>query len=103
MALVGLTVGPALAHFTSRGDVPSEIVLTIPSQIGEWQFQQSRADNYQPSINSPDAVNEGNYENTKSEVVYFYLGYFWKEEQGKELISELNRVYDGKQRRDRPA
>lgn len=97
VALVGLTVGPALAHFTSRGDVPSEIVLKIPSQINEWQFQQSRVDNYRPSINSPDAVTEGCYADAEGKPVCSYLGYYWNEKQGKELISELNKVYDGKQ------
>lgn len=97
MALVGMTVGPALAHFTYRGEVPSEIVLTIPSQIDEWQFQQSRAENYRPRINSPDAVNEGCYGDTEGKAVCSYIGYFWNEEQGKELVSELNRVFDGKQ------
>ena len=97
MALVGLTFGPALAHFTSRGEVPSAIVLAIPSQINEWQYQQSRTDNYRPHINSPDAINEGCYKDTGDAAVCSYVGYFWKEEQGKELISDLNRVYDGKQ------
>ena len=97
MALVGLIVGPALAHFTSRGEAPVEIALTIPSQINEWQFQQSRADNYRPSINSPDAINERCYGDTQGKAVCSYIGYFWKEEQGKELISELNSVHDGKQ------
>jgi EpsI family protein len=77
--------------------VPSEIVLTIPSQIDEWQFQQSRADNYRPSINSPDAVNEGCYGDAEGKAVCAYIGYFWNEEQGKELISDLNSVYDGKE------
>ena len=97
MVLIGMSVGPALAYFTSQGGAPSEVVLTIPSQIDEWQFLQPRADNYRPNIISPDAVNEGCYANTKDMVVCSYIGYFWKEEQGKELVSDLNRVNDEKQ------
>lgn len=97
MALVGLAVGPALAHFVSQGERPSVIVLSVPSQIGGWVQQPSHADNYRPNINSPDAVNEECYGDTEGMAVCSYIGYFWYEEQGKELISDLNSIYDRKQ------
>jgi EpsI family protein len=96
MIFLALTTGPVLAFLKSSESLPRMDNLVIPSEINEWRFRSHIVDVYQykPDFRTADIISNGYYINNSGEVVYTYIGYYWKQEQGKELISSLNSMYN---------
>ncbi len=93
LVLLGLSTGPAMAflHSFDKGEWRGSLV--IPSVFDDWKLKQKEG-NYRPHFISGDVVYEAVYENSAKETVYCYIGYFWNQEQGRELISSLNAIED---------
>ncbi len=93
LVLLGLSTGPALAFFHSINKNEWKGSLVIPSVFDDWQLKSKEGD-YRPHFINGDVVYEGIYENSAKETVYCYVGYFWDQEQGRELIASFNTVED---------
>ncbi len=93
LVFIALSTGPALAFLHSINKDEWRGALIIPSIFDEWQLKKNNG-NYRPHFISGDVVYEAVYANSADESVYFYIGYFWNQEQGRELISTVNTVED---------
>ncbi len=96
LVMFGLSVGPLWAQIQSSRTQSPVGRLTVPATFNQWRLSSNKDYNYEPFYSHGDIVYEGNYINGSKETVYCHIGYYHNQKQGKELISELNRVYDNK-------
>jgi EpsI family protein len=90
---IALFNGPVLANLRSVEQITDINKLTLPSNINEWRLDSDIDDEYKPVFHTADTFAIGHYVNNK-EVMYTYIACYLRQEQGKELISGLNQLYD---------
>jgi len=96
LSLGALVFGPALAYASqSDRSVSAELTLDLPAQIRGWQGGSAPHGGYRPGFGTPDFEYETFYHDTEGRRVYLYVGEFAYQEQGKEAVSNANKVYDG--------
>lgn len=97
LVVLGLSVGPLLAQIQSSRIQGNMGELTVPGFFNQWRLSNDKNYNYRPFYTIPgNIVYEGNYTHRGKETVYCYIGYYHNQKQGKELISDLNRIDDNK-------
>ncbi len=96
LVMFGLSIGPLWAQIQSSKTQSPVGRLTVPEAFNQWRLSSSKDYNYEPFYSHADIVYKGNYINESGKTVYCYIAYYHNQKQGKELISELNRVYDNK-------
>ncbi len=70
--------------------------LELPQSAGEWMGPMASSDSWKPSYTGADDTIYRQYQK-QDETVYFYVAYYGSQDNGKELVGSLNRVYDQKQ------
>ncbi len=73
-----------------------EVRLELPKSSGVWTGPTASDDTWQPSYTGADKTIYRQYQN-QTETVYFYVAYYGNQDNGKELVGSLNRVYDQEQ------
>ncbi|MCF6257066.1 MAG: exosortase A [Gammaproteobacteria bacterium] len=73
-----------------------EVRLELPKSSGVWTGPTASDDAWQPSYIGADKTVYQQYQN-QAETVYFYVAYYGNQDNGKELVGSLNRVYDQEQ------
>jgi len=96
LVLLGLSVGPLWAQIQSPKIQGGMGELIVPETFNQWRLSSNENYNYRPFYIPGDIVYEGSYTNGREDAVYCYIGYYRNQKQGKELISELNHIYDNK-------
>jgi exosortase A len=97
LALGALALGPALAHVYAAQLPISAANLAIPEQIESWRATGAGGDHYRPYFRGADVEYDTLYRGADGANVYLYVGYYARQEQGKEAVYYLNKVYDNKQ------
>jgi EpsI family protein len=100
-AFLAVTIGPALAyHYEHRGDTTPlrKVALAdrVTARITPWHANSSANWDYRPSFVKPDEEYGTLYRAENGPAVYVYVAYYARQEQGKEAVYYLNRVYDDK-------
>jgi EpsI family protein len=94
---LAMAVGPALAYHYEHGSDAAPIgKLTLTDGITAWQPYASSFWDYRPSFVKPDEEYGTLYRAENGPAVYVYVAYYARQEQGKEAVYYLNRVYDDK-------
>jgi EpsI family protein len=92
-----LAVGPILAHVYAARQVPvPTLKLAIPKHIGPWDAVGSSVADYRPRFHGANVAYDTLYRTANGKDVYLYVAYYARQEQGKEAVYYLNKVYDGK-------
>ncbi len=73
-----------------------EVRLELPKSSGVWTGPTVSHDSWQPSYTGADNTVYRQYQN-QTKTVYFYVAYYGSQDNGKELVGSLNRVYDQEQ------
>jgi len=73
-----------------------EVRLELPKSSGVWTGPIASDDAWQPSYSGADKTVYRQYQN-QTGTVYFYVAYYGNQDNGKELVGSLNRVYDQEQ------
>ncbi len=96
LVIFGLSVGPLWAQIQGSRTEREMGALVVPSTFNRWHVSSDKNYSYQPFYNAGTIVYERNFTNKSKGTVYCYIGYYHNQSQGKELVSDLNRVYDNK-------
>jgi len=81
----------------SSSDVTQqEVRFELPVSSGAWTGPTASDDTWQPGYTGADNTIYRQYQN-QAETVYFYVAYYGNQDNGKELVGSLNRVYDQEQ------
>jgi EpsI family protein len=94
LVIVGLSIGPMMTILHNDKTISQTGNLVIPSIFNNWKVVDNRKFSYRPNFIPADAVYEGVYINQNGKSIYCYVGYFWSQQQDRELINEMSRVYD---------
>ncbi|HHI94752.1 MAG TPA: exosortase A [Gammaproteobacteria bacterium] len=70
--------------------------LALPESSGAWTGPVASNDTWQPRYTGADSTIYRQYQN-QTKTVYFYVAYYGNQDNGKELVGSLNRVYDQEQ------
>ncbi len=73
-----------------------EVRLELPKSSGVWTGPMASDDAWQPRYIGADKTVYRQYQN-QTGTVYFYVAYYGNQDNGKELVGSLNRVYDQEQ------
>ncbi|MCF6337448.1 MAG: exosortase A [Gammaproteobacteria bacterium] len=73
-----------------------EVRFELPKSSGVWTGPVASDDTWQPSYTGADKTVYRQYQH-QAETVYFYVAYYGNQDNGKELVGSLNRVYDQEQ------
>lgn len=99
LAVVALAVGPGLYQFYSadRSAHHALPVLSLPDRIDHWQSVGQAPSDWRPSFVPADAEAQTLYEDNLGNRMIVHVSYFYREEQGREAVNDLNQVFDRKQ------
>jgi len=73
-----------------------DVHLELPASSGAWTGPTVSDDTWQPGYTGADTTIYRQYQH-QAETVYFYVAYYGNQDNGKELVGSLNRVYDQEQ------
>jgi len=96
---VALLAGGAYASNLLNDDssiAAQAVELVLPEASGPWQGPLPSGDTWQPSFTGADETIYRQYLG-QAGTTYFYVAYYGDQDNGKELVGSLNRVYDQKQ------
>ena len=94
-ALLLAASGPSIARWMQNRTVPgAESVLALPADTGGWVAARSVQDDWMPVYHG--AISRKQAYVRDGQTVYLYIGYYPLQSQGSELISDLNRIGDGR-------
>lgn len=87
--------GPSLATWLQHRDVTlPDSVPTLPGGAGGWEVASAQHDDWMPLYHG--ALSAKQLYLGDGQAVYLYIGYYPQQSQGSELISDLNRIGDGR-------
>ncbi len=97
LSLGALAFGPALvyAYQPDRSGIV-EHALNLPAEIGNWRATPAPRGGYRPVVATPDLEHERLYRDAQGHLVYLYVAEYAYQQQGREAVSNANRVYDGR-------
>ncbi|MBI5451167.1 MAG: EpsI family protein [Gammaproteobacteria bacterium] len=98
IALVAALAGPGLVWLLAvpaHADLQSS-QLSYPMQLGQWRARPDLTPDWQPAVAAGDLHIQMRYESATGRQIDLYYGYFLRQQQGHEAISDLNRVADHK-------
>jgi EpsI family protein len=85
-----LSAGPAVVYQVQHQAHNGHIELALPSGAGAWTGPVASDDDWMPEYHG--AITRKQAYQKGSEQVTLYIGYYPVQEQGKELINDLNRI-----------
>jgi len=80
----------------SADAIAQEVGLELPKSSGAWVGPIISSDTWEPRYTGADDTLYRQYQK-QDKTVYFYVAYYGSQDNGKELVGSLNRVYDQKQ------
>ena len=95
LALISLSTGPLSMQYFADKSYGEMGVFEVSDNFEIWQADKHIEYDYKPDFLPATTVYEAVYKN-EADRVYCYIGYYWKQEQGRELVSSLNKINDGK-------
>ncbi len=99
LLFIAVATGPAVFAYSdmkNRSSTLDEIDLPVP--FSGWQeVSASNSEAWKPVIQQGDVVFSKMYRGDESQKISLYISYFARQEQGREAVSDDNKVYDGKQ------
>ena len=97
LSLIGLSIGPLFMQYYASQSYGEMGVFEVPYSFDNWQVDPKVEYDYKPDFLPATRVYEAVYKNeNENDRVYCHIGYYWKQEQGRELISSLNKISNGK-------
>ncbi|WP_455389840.1 exosortase-associated EpsI family protein, partial [Petrachloros mirabilis] len=98
MAFFSLAIGPLLAWWYQVGGQAADVTvrLVLPDRIGNWHSASKIRGAWRPEILGADSVDSKIYTKVGTGPVELYAFYYYQQRQGKEAISDMNRIADGK-------
>lgn len=96
LLVMAMLLGPMVSA-AYQGDVAQKYAYTIvfPGAVGN-RSKSTHSDSYRPIIQAGDANQEASYVDVAdSPNIYFYMNYFYAQQQGSEAVSDNNRLADG--------
>ena len=98
LAIVFLASGTYASSLLNNSSAVTgqEVHLELPASSGAWTGPITSDDTWQPAYTGADTVIYRQYQH-QAETVYFYVAYYGRQDNGKELVGSLNRVYDQEQ------
>lgn len=97
--LFSLSIGPVLAWWYQVDGQTADVTvrLVLPDRIGEWYTASESRGAWRPEIQGADSADSKVYTKAGTEPVELYAFYYYRQWQGKEAISDMNRIADGKE------
>lgn len=99
VTLFSLSIGPLLAWWYQVDGQSADMAVkfVLPDRFGEWRTFSESKGIWRPEILGADGADSKTYVKAGTKPVELYLFYYYRQRQGKEAISDMNRIADGKE------